>query len=71
MNELRPCSVNGNNAIFHRWADKAQVIPPGMTIGSSQGGQLWQVVGIIECEDGTVYECYPNEIKFLDKETQQ
>jgi hypothetical protein len=68
MNDLRPCIVKGKPAAFHRWADKAQVISPGLTIGSQQGGQLWEVVGLVEYEDGTVCECYPYEIKFADKE---
>lgn len=68
MNKLRPCYVGKKAALFHRWADKAQVISPGLTIGSQQGGQFWQVVGIVEYADGTVCECYPFEIKFADKE---
>ena len=71
MKDLRPCIVKGKPAAFHRWADKAQVISPGMTIGSHPGGQLWQVVGIVEYADGTVCECYPNEIRFFGSEAAQ
>jgi hypothetical protein len=67
MSETRPCIVNGVMATFHRWADKAQVIPPGLTVGSHQGGQAWLVVGIVEYANGTVCECYPYEIRFLDR----
>jgi hypothetical protein len=65
---LRPCIVGGKMAVFHRWADKAHVIPPGRTVGSHSGGQMRFLVGIVEYEDGTVCECYPYEIKFTDKE---
>ena len=65
---MRPCKVNGKGATFHRWADKAEVISPGLAIGSHPGGQLWLVLGIVEYADGTVHECYPHEIVFTDKE---
>jgi len=67
MEKLRRCKVNGHAAIFHRWADKAEVLKAGFAIGSGSGGQLWLVVGIVEYEDGTVHECYPHEIVFTDK----
>ena len=65
MSDFRPCIVKGKRAVFHRWEDKAELISPGLTIGSHPGGQLWQVLGIVEYSDGTVHECYPNEIRFL------
>jgi len=65
---MRRCIVKGHLADFHRWEDKAQVISPGLTIGSHPGGQLWQVLGIVEYKDGTIHECYPNEVRFLDSE---
>lgn len=48
--EYRPCIVKRKNALFHTWI----------------GGQVSQLLGVIEYEDGTVHECYPNEIVFVD-----
>lgn len=66
FSEYRPCVVNGKNAIFHRWADKAQTVGESPLRGGHSSGQVWLVVGIVEYEDGTVHEAYPYEIKFLD-----
>ncbi|MGN0180389.1 MAG: hypothetical protein ACI4DY_13280 [Monoglobaceae bacterium] len=63
--EYRPCYVKGKKALFHRWADKAEVAPPSVLQGGHNSGQLWRVVGIIEYEDGTVHEAYPDEIRFV------
>lgn len=64
---LRPCKVNDKKALFHRWNEVRQVVPPSNLIGGHNGGLISQTFGIVEFEDGTVKECYPNEIKFLDK----
>lgn len=67
---LRPCIVNGEKALFHRWSDKAEVIPPSPMIGGHPGGQLAQTVAIIEYDDGSVHEAYPSEVRFLDTASQ-
>lgn len=64
--ERRPCIVKGKKALFHRWADKAQLVGESPLRGGHPGGQLWLVVGIIEYEDGCVHEAYPDEIRFID-----
>lgn len=71
MIEYRPCIVKGKKALFHRWADKSQVISPGIAVGSHPGGQVWIVIGIVEYEDGTVHECYPHEVRFCDNKFQE
>ena len=67
--KYRPCFVKGKKALFHRWADKAQVVGESVLRGSHPAGQLWEVFGIIEYEDGTINEVYPNEIRFIKEES--
>ena len=64
--EYRPCLVAGRKALFHRWADRADVMAPSVLNGGYLSGQLWQVFGIVEYEDGQVSEVSPNKIRFLD-----
>jgi len=51
---------------FHRWAEYAEPVPPGATIGSQQGGQYAEVVAIVELDDGTIKTCSPSSITFLE-----
>lgn len=66
--EYRPCIVkqkSGNRkALFHRWADYAQV--RDAYLQGTTPGQLAQTFAIVEYEDGTVSECYPNQVQFCD-----
>lgn len=66
--EYRPCFVKrkggDRKALFHRWADTAQIrdaLMAGMT-----SGQLREVFAVVEYEDGTVEKCYPDQIVFCD-----
>lgn len=63
---LRPCITNLGNGLFHRWVDRAEVATPSVLRGGHNGGQLWEVFGLVELEDGTVVEVLPNNIKFVD-----
>ena len=68
----RRCTVKGKKAIFHTWAEISKVVPPSNMIGGHAGGVVKQTVAIIEYEeDGTVHECYPNEIRFTDNIVKQ
>lgn len=62
----RPCWVNGERAMFHTWFNRAQVAPPSMAIGGSPGGQLWELFGLVELEDGHMREVYPSDVVFAD-----
>ena len=64
--ELRPCTVNDRKALFHKWSEKSKIIEPSPMIGGHSGGVIKGTSGIIEYEDGTIAECHPYEIKFLD-----
>lgn len=56
--------VVNHKALFHCWSERFWVYQPLM-IGES-AGQMSQIVGIVEYEDGTVHEYLPKEIQFTD-----
>lgn len=64
--KLRPCIVNGKNALFHCWSERAEIIDPAFARGGHSGGVMKWTVAIIEYEDGQVVEALPQRIKFLD-----
>ena len=68
FSDCRPCYVNGQRAIFHRWADNARpVVPYGKFADETdERWQCWTVKGVVEFEDGTVARVWPYEIRFLD-----
>jgi len=63
--QYRPCFVKGKKALFHRWEEIAQIRDAVMT--GQMSGQIKQTFGIVEYEDGTIYQCYPNEVRFCDR----
>lgn len=48
-----------------------QIVPPSNMIGGHGGGVVSATFGIVELEDGSVIECYPNEVKFLDRKHEE
>ena len=65
--KTRSCTVDGESGYFHCWEQYADVIAPGLTIGSQQGGQFSRVYGIVEFAD-RVERVEPFRIKFTDEE---
>ena len=65
--EARICKVNDRVGYFHCWEQYADVIAPGLTIGSHPGGQYSRVFGIVEFKDG-VERVDTSKIKFIDEE---
>ncbi len=65
--KTRSCTVGGESGYFHCWEQYADVIAPGLTIGSQQGGQFSRVYGIVEFAD-RVERVEPFRIKFTDEE---
>lgn len=67
----RLCKVNSGKVAkfgyFHCWEHYADVISPGLTVGSHPGGQYGRVYGIVEFEDG-VERVNPSNIKFVDEQ---
>lgn len=64
--DVRPCTVNGTRAIFHRWVDEARTINPS----TFERGQFYRVYGLVEFEDGTVQKVDPEDIRFMDTAVQ-
>ena len=64
--KLRPCMVDGEKALFHRWKDFATVIEPSPMVGGHPGGQLRETFAIVEMESGQVMEVKPTKVKFED-----
>lgn len=62
--EYRVCLAKGKKALFHRWADYAQI--RDAILQGTTAGQLAQTFAIVEYEDGTISECYPNQVQFCD-----
>lgn len=63
---LRPCIVGHQRALFHCWEQRSEVILPSPMVGGHSGGVVSLNLGIIEREDGTIHEAYPEEIRFID-----
>lgn len=65
-NETRPCFYEGERAMFHQWAEHREAIVESPLVGGHPAGIIAATFAIIELEDGTVKEVYPNKIKFAD-----
>ena len=64
--DFRPCIANEKKALFHRWVVDVEAIGGGLYFDGPPPGQHWRVYGLVEYEDGSVGEVYPDSIKFLD-----
>lgn len=64
--KLRPCMVDGEKALFHRWEDYATILEPSPMVGGHPGGQLRETFAIVEMESGQVMEVKPTKVKFED-----
>ena len=56
--EYRPCYVDGEKALFHRWAEISE--PPSW--GQSK---TVRTVAIVEYESGIVFEVAPTAVRFV------
>jgi hypothetical protein len=66
---LRPCVVDKKQkGFFHCWEEKKQPVGAAATIGGPPAGQLAYTLGIVELDDGSVIECFPYKIRFLDRQ---
>lgn len=68
--EQRPCFVKnvGSKALFHRWAEVSQIVPPALTVGGHTGGVVKDVMALVELEGGDVCMVNASQIRFLDSE---
>lgn len=67
----RPCFVNGEKALFHRWSDYSQVVAESLLKGGHPAGVVKATVGIVEFEDGTVKKVDPSMIKFVESKVKE
>lgn len=58
-------------AVFHHWSERFWTVGESLMTGGHAGGQISQTVAIVEYEDGTVHECYPEEIRFLESKVKE
>lgn len=66
-NEYRPCMVRGRKkALFHRWVQSSEIVPPALTVGGHGGGVVAGAMAVVEFEDGSVMEVSPSSVTFLD-----
>lgn len=70
--EMRPCWVKDGEserkALFHCWEQRKDLISASISLGGHPAGTISRTLGIVEYEDGTVHEMYPNHIRFIDSE---
>jgi hypothetical protein len=61
-NEIRPCMVNGEKALFHGWGSTCN------HCRNSDGLECYMptTVGIIERESGVMEICFPADVTFTD-----
>lgn len=64
--ETRPCYVNGRKAIWHKWVDASQIVPPAIALGGHSGGVVRDTLALVEYEDGEVAKVYAEKVKFAD-----
>lgn len=64
--ETRLCEVNGKIGYFHTWEHWSNVVDASILRGGHPGGQVGQVFGIVEFQDG-VRRVDPMKIKFCDE----
>lgn len=62
--DYRPCIIDGEKAMFHRWEDKSWIVPPSPMVGGHPGGVVRGTYAIVEMEDGTVREVEPLKVQF-------
>lgn len=66
--EKRPCLVKSLNtkALFHRWVEVSQIVPPSIAVGGHGGGVVKDVMALVELGSGDVCMVHASEIRFLD-----
>lgn len=64
--ETRGCLVDGRPGLFHCWEQWSNVVDESPLRGGHPAGQISQVFGIVEFQDG-VRRVDPVKIKFCDE----
>lgn len=64
---MRLCRAKGTKAIFHKWSEVSQVIPPSPMVGGHGGGEIRYATAIVEyLHNGQVTEVMANNVVFTD-----
>ena len=65
----RPCTVNGENAIWHRWVEVRECITPGLTVMNEHpGGFVCDTFALVEFKGGAVKKVPVSSVTFLGNE---
>jgi len=60
-----------HNALFHRWHEKYRTIGESPMAGGCAAGQISELCGIVEYEDGTIHKVDSSCIRFIDRKTEE
>lgn len=71
QSEMRTCLAGGKPALFHRWCDVAEIVPPSPLRGGHQGGMVCDTFALVEYEDGSTAMTHYTKIKFTDNRAAQ
>lgn len=55
-----------HKALFHRWGEIHWTVGESIMVGGRAGGQMSEIVGIVEYEDGSMHSCAVDQITFTD-----
>lgn len=73
--ELRSCEIvtkdKAEKALFHMWENYSNVVDASLAIGGHPGGQVSQVLAIVEKENGEVMRIEPYRIRFTDNKIKE
>lgn len=58
-------------ALFHCWSHRSEVVGESYLRGGHPAGQVSSTFAIVEFEDGTVHECEPWNVRFIDNLTEE
>lgn len=66
--DVRPCLVGSAKvkALWHKWVDKSEIVPPSMLRGGHAGGVVADTFALVEYETGLVRLVPAVKVFFLD-----
>lgn len=67
--ERRPCLIGKSfdqKAMFHRWVEASQIVPPSNLVGGHGGGVIKETFALVETEGGGMKRVYPENVRFVD-----
>ena len=64
--DVRPCLIGSEKALWHKWVDKSEIVPPSMLRGGHGGGMVADTFALIEYEGGSVQLVRATDVIFLD-----